>query len=200
MMMMRKLRSRLRSLRWLYRFQRSIRCRIGQRRYGLKHVHPTFYIIRPIRVSPDLIAGAHSFVNEGCRIWPNVELGRYVMLGPNVAIVGGDHLFDKPGVPMVFSGRAELKKTTIEEDAWLGYGVTVITGVRIGRGAIVAACAVVTKDVPPYEIWGGIPARKIGERFSSSKDRAKHDEMLAGPLYEGEFCGPMKLAETTSKS
>lgn len=52
----------------------------------------------------------------------------------------------------------------IEEDVWLGVNVIVLKGVVIGKGAIIAAGAVVNKSVPPYEIWGGIPATKIGER------------------------------------
>lgn len=159
-----------------------------RRRYRLKHVHPTFYIGGPAHISPDLRADAYSFVAVGARIGPKVSLGKYVMVGPHVAIVGGDHQFDKPGVPIIFSGRPELKPTIIEDDAWLGYNATIIAGVRIGRGAIVAAGAVVTKDVPPYEIYGGVPARKIGERFSNPEDREKHDRMLTEPAKTGDYC------------
>jgi carbonic anhydrase/acetyltransferase-like protein (isoleucine patch superfamily) len=59
-----------------------------------------------------------------------------------------------------------------------------MSGVRIGRGAIVGAGAVVTKDVPPYEIYAGVPARKIGERFSDPADREIHDRMLESPPSE----------------
>jgi acetyltransferase-like isoleucine patch superfamily enzyme len=52
----------------------------------------------------------------------------------------------------------------LEDDVWLGANVVVLKGVRIGRGAIVAAGAVVTRSVPGFEIWGGVPARRLGER------------------------------------
>ncbi|RMF04625.1 MAG: acetyltransferase, partial [Bacteroidetes bacterium] len=52
----------------------------------------------------------------------------------------------------------------IRNDVWLASGVTVLSGVEIGQGAVVAANSVVNKSIPAYEIWGGTPARKIGER------------------------------------
>ena len=113
---------------------------------------------------------------------PGVEIGRYTMLAPNVSIVGADHNYDRPGVPIFFSGRPPNPRTSIGADVWLGTGVVVMQGTAIGRGAIVAANAVVTKDIPPYEIWAGVPARKIGDRFTDPAHRARHDEMLAGPV------------------
>jgi acetyltransferase-like isoleucine patch superfamily enzyme len=52
----------------------------------------------------------------------------------------------------------------IEDDVWIGHGATVLKGVRIGRGAVVAAGAVVTRNVEPYTVVGGVPARLIGRR------------------------------------
>lgn len=181
----------LRSNQRVYLMFRGIRARWRCWRYGLKHVHPTFYAGPGCQISRDLVAGPYSFCNLGCIIGPQVELGAYVMLAPRVAIVGNDHLWTKPGVPIIFSGRPEMKRTVIEADAWIGYGAVIMSGARIGRGAIIAASAVVTKDVPPYEIWGGIPARKIGERFPDPADRLKHDQMLALPPRQGDFCPPV---------
>jgi acetyltransferase-like isoleucine patch superfamily enzyme len=65
-----------------------------------------------------------------------------------------------------------------------------MAGVIIGRGSIIASNAVVTKNVPPYEIWGGIPARRIGDRFTSEQQRREHDSMLNGPAIEGAYCEP----------
>lgn len=181
----------LRSNQAIYLKLRSLRARYRQWKYGLKHVHPTFYPSAGCMISTDLVAHAYSFCNHGCVIGAGVELGAYVMLGPRVAVVGNDHVWNQPGIPTIFSGRPAMKRTVIEADAWLGYGAVVMAGVRIGRGAIVAASAVVTRDVPAYEIWGGVPARKLGERFSESSDREKHDEMLRQPPTQGTFCPPL---------
>ena len=54
----------------------------------------------------------------------------------------------------------------VEDDVWIGYGATILSGVRIGQGAVIAAGAVVTKDVPPYAIVGGVPAKVIKYRFA----------------------------------
>jgi acetyltransferase-like isoleucine patch superfamily enzyme len=134
------------------------------------------------------VAEDFSFVGSGCLIGPKVHLGPYVMIGPRVVIVGGDHLYNRPGTPIIFSGRPEIGATLVEADAWVGCGATLMAGVRIGRGAIVAAGAVVTKDVPAYEIYGGVPAHKIGDRFPDPCDREAHDRMLALPPRRGEFC------------
>ncbi len=159
-------------------------------RHGLKHVAPTFYMAEGCTVERDLVAGEYSFVNRRCFLQAKVRLGRYVLLGPEVAVVGGDHRPNLPGVPNVFSGRPEIKETVFEDDTWIGHGAIIMQGVRVGCGAIVAAGAVVVKDVPPYEIHGGVPARKISERFPDPSDRAKHDSMLKGPTLSGALARP----------
>lgn len=162
-------------------------------RRGLRNVHPTFYMASSAHASPDLIAHEYSFINIDCMVGPRVTLGRYAMLAPEVVIIGGDHRFDLPGTPILFSGRPELPQTVIGADVWVGFRAIVMAGVSIGRGAIVAAGAVVTKDVPPYEIHAGVPARKIGERFSSSAERLCHDAMLNGSAVKGEYASPLEL-------
>lgn len=180
--------NKLRSMPWIYQFARRNLMAYRRWRFGLKDVHSTFYMARGCLVTSDLVAHEYSFLNIGCILGPKVELGRYVMLGPRVALVGDDHVTSKPGVPIIFSGRPTLKQTVIGDDAWIGFGAIIIAGVRIGRGAIVGAGAVVTKDVPPYEIHAGIPAQKIGERFTNLHDREVHDTMLDRPPVAGDYC------------
>jgi acetyltransferase-like isoleucine patch superfamily enzyme len=165
------------------------------RRYGLRHVHPTFFLAKPRSVSPDLVAGAYSHLGEGAWVYPNVEIGKYVLFAPEVAIIGADHRIDRPGLPIVFSGRPELPHTVIEDDVWIGYRVTIMAGVRIGRGSIIGAGAVVTKDVEPYTIVGGVPARPIRKRFDNPEDIRLHEQMLAQPARRGDYCMPLPLAE-----
>ena len=161
-------------------------------RMRLRHIHPTCFIEHGSLISPDLVAGAYSYISTGCLVWPKVEIGAYTMLGPHVSIVGDDHVYTTPGTPMCFAGRPPLRRTVIESDVWLGCGSIVMTGVRVGRGAIVAAGAVVTKDVAPYTICGGIPARQIGQRFASDEERRVHDAMLAGTPRRGRYCRPIE--------
>ena len=177
----------------LYDAVRSLRMSWRRRRHRLRQVHPTFYLSAGCAICPDLVAHEFSYVGPDCRIGPRVELGRYAMLGPGVSIVGGDHIFTAPGTPIIFSGRPELQPTSIGADAWIGCGAILLAGVRVGRGAIVAAGAVVTREVPPYEIHGGVPARKIGDRFASEADRQLHDRMLQEPARRRNFCAALEL-------
>jgi len=64
--------------------------------------------------------------------------------------------------------------TIIEDDVWIGTAAIIMSGVTIGRGSIVAAGSVVTKDIPSCEIWGGVPARKIRDRFETEEEKKYH--------------------------
>ncbi len=185
------LRSRLRAvggLRDRYRWGVMF---FKRRWYGLRFVDSSFVMWGRSRVAKDLVAKECTYIGPGCLIGPKVVLGRYVMLGPRVGVVGGDHEFNRPGVPIIFSGRQEVRQTVFEDDCWIGFGATIVAGVTVGRGAIVAAGAVVTRDVPPYEVFGGVPARQIGTRFALDHDRDTHDRMLAQPTLRGPSAPPM---------
>jgi acetyltransferase-like isoleucine patch superfamily enzyme len=84
-----------------------------------------------------------------------------------------------------------LKETVIESDVWVGAGVIIIAGVTIGRGAIIGAGAVVTKDVSPFEIWGGVPARKLRDRFVNPEDKQTHEQMLKQEPRQGSICSSL---------
>jgi acetyltransferase-like isoleucine patch superfamily enzyme len=172
---------------------RHVRMALIRRLLSLHRIDRTVYVVRPSRISRDLVAGAHCFINRDCWICPGVTMGRYVMLAPEVAILGGDHVTDRPGTPIIFSGRPEIPKTIIGDDVWIGFRVVINAGVTIGNGAIVAAGAVLTKDVPPYSIVGGVPAQVIGERMPHPESRDRHDRMLTGPVVEGLHAGRKKL-------
>lgn len=159
------------------------------RRLGLKRVHRSTFIARPKSIAPDLVAGPYCYIGPGAAICPGVTLGKYVMLAPDVAVLGGDHEYRKPGTPMIFSGRARLDPTLVEDDVWIGQRATVMAGVTIARGAIVAAGAVVTKDVEPYTIVGGVPAKLIARRFATAEDESLHDAMLAQPAELRQYAG-----------
>jgi acetyltransferase-like isoleucine patch superfamily enzyme len=161
--------------------------------YGLRNVHPTFNIGGKSTISKDFRADEYSFVGHACNIYPGVSIGRYTMLAHEVQILGADHNYDIPGTPTTFSGRPILKKTHIGRDVWVGSRATIFAGTTIGDGSIVAAGSVVTKDVPPYVIVGGVPAKLIKRRFSTELEEQVHTQMLDGPLLKNRRNKPVKV-------
>lgn len=103
--------------------------------------------------------GLNNFIHGG----GGVTIGDDCLLGPGVAIVSENHLFGDQSKTIRSQGETRLP-IVIEDDVWVGARASVLAGVRIGMGSVVAAGAVVTKDVAPYSIVGGVPARLIGRR------------------------------------
>lgn len=171
-------------------FLRRVRMALNRLRYRAWNVHSTSYLSRNCIVHRSLQMGPYGYVGPGAEIPSDVEIGKYVMIGPDLLITGGDHRFDRPGVAVIFSGRPARKNCVLEDDVWIGARVTILKGVRIGRGSIVAAGAVVTRDVPPYSVVGGVPAKLIRKRFDAEAIR-EHDAYLTLPAQKGEYCGPM---------
>ena len=164
---------------------RGIKCAVLLRYYRLRHVERTAYIAYGSSIATDLVAGAYSYVGPGCLIGPKVTIGAYTMFGPRVMCTGDDHRFDVAGVATIFAGRPELRPTAIGRDVWIGAGATILAGVEIGDGAIVAAGTIVTKSIPACEIHGGVPNRKIKDRFADSTERERHLEYLRQPPRRG---------------
>jgi acetyltransferase-like isoleucine patch superfamily enzyme len=188
--MLDRLRLWVRTHEAAYQAYRELRMAWVRWRMGLRGVDRTFYIAGRSHVARDFVAGPHGFMNAGCWISPGVEVGAYVMFGPRVAIVGADHRIDVAGTPAIFAGAPDRPRTRVESDVWIGYGAVIRAGVKIGRGAVVAAGSVLTRDVPAYEIWAGVPARKLRDRFATAEERRAHDEMLAGPPRAGRYVPP----------
>lgn len=159
--------------------------------YGLRNVSKTFYTPSWRRLPSDLEAADYSYIGKGSNLCPRVKIGKYSMLAPGVTVTGSDHIFDKPGVPVIFSGRPVLPETRIGSDVWIGNGALIMAGVTIGDGSIVAARAVVTKDVPSLSVYAGVPAKKLRDRFINPSDILLHKTMLESETYRGEFCGPL---------
>ena len=112
----------------------------------------------------------------------HIYIGNYVTFGPNVTIRGGDHRIDIIGKHIYEIGEDEKlpendKDVIIEDGVWCGCNVTILKGVRIGKGAVVAAGSVVTKDVPSYSIVGGNPAKVIKYRFTEEQIK-EHEKIL----------------------
>lgn len=106
------------------------------------------------------------------------------MFGPRVTVVGGNHNTEVIGRFMydVHEKRSGDDLDVIfEDDVWVGSGAIILKGVRVGRGSIVAAGAVVNKDVRPYSIVGGIPAKQFSTRFEDLEAIIEHEEALYPP-------------------
>ncbi|MGK0553069.1 CatB-related O-acetyltransferase [Macrococcus capreoli] len=133
-----------------------------------------FCVIHNSRIS------SYTYLGYGCKL-NNVTIGRYCSLASDIKIGLGKHptnLFSTS--PIFYSDKnpfgIKLKRklnfddssleTTIGNDVWIGANVIIMDGVNIGDGAIIGAGSIVTKDIPPYEIHVGAPAKKIKDRFS----------------------------------
>ena len=92
-----------------------------------------------------------------------------MIFGPHPTIITGDHRTDVVG-KFIMDSHDKLPENdapvTIEDDVWAGCNVTILKGVTIGRGSVIAAGAVVTKSCPPYSIIGGVPAKILKFRFT----------------------------------
>lgn len=109
--------------------------------------------------------GDYSGLGENCVIPTNTIIGKYVMIAPEVHIVANNHQFKETSIPICFQGPDYSKnQTIIEDDVWIGVRTIFTPGHRIGRGSIIGAGSVVTKDVEPYSIVGGNPAKLIKKR------------------------------------
>lgn len=118
----------------------------------------------PYSKEKSIIIGNNVFIGSYCEF----NIRKRIVIKDNSLIASGCRFIDHDhGIE-----KKELMRTQqgpefeiiVEEDVWIGANVVVLKGVHIAKGAIVAAGAVVTKSIPSYEIWGGVPAKKIGER------------------------------------
>lgn len=139
--------------------------------------------------APDHVRmGNQVYVGKDVHIEANCRIGNYCLLANRVAILGRhDHDFSAVGFPVRFSpwigsnrfpNQYANEEAVIEDDVWLGYGAIVLTGVTVGRGCVVAAGSVVTRDIPPYSIAAGVPAKVIGKRFDDQPTIDRHEAAI----------------------
>jgi len=107
--------------------------------------------------------GDNSGLGVNCAI-AFARIGSNVMMGPDVLYIEGNHMFDRVDIPMIEQGHYPSKELVIGDDVWIGARVVLLPGVTVGRGAVIGAGAVVTKDVPEYAIVAGNPAKIIRYR------------------------------------
>lgn len=131
-----------------------------------------------------LTIGTRVSIGMNCWIAVDGRIGNGVLISSHVGIIGRrDHDHRATGrrmtdAPWIYDGFSPADSTIdIGDDVWIGFGSIILSGVTIGRGAVVAAGAVVTKDIGPYDIVAGNPARKISTRFSP-QEIAEHETGL----------------------
>ena len=128
-----------------------------------------------IRIGNDVGIGANCMLSavSGNRL----EIGNHVMIAPYVYIGGVSYNFERTDIPLYEQGVNPQGGSRIGDNVWLGAGVTVLDGVNIGHDAIVAAGAVITKDIPPLGIAAGVPAKLLKMR----SDRIETDRSSSNP-------------------
>ena len=106
--------------------------------------------------------GAYSFLGaQG-----GITIGENVIMGPRVGLHAENHLYDDPTIPIRLQGERR-QGIVIEDNCWIGASSIILDGVQIGYGSVIAAGSVVTKNVAPYSVMAGVPARLIRIRIES---------------------------------
>lgn len=140
-------------------------------------IHPTAVVYPGCHVVSSQI-GKYSYCSYDCK-FENTEIGSFCSISDKVYIGGAEHPLNWTSTSPVFQhvkhsgptkrfSRFELppiKRTIIGSDVWIGHAATIKQGVNVGVGAVIGSNALVTKDVPPYAVVGGVPAKIIKYRF-----------------------------------
>jgi galactoside O-acetyltransferase len=131
------------------------------------HLAPLVQVNAAGGMGERIVIGDDVHVNSNAMISADlggvIEIGNDVQVGPNVVMRASNHEFADPDTPIRLQGHRP-GRIVVGEDVWIGANAVLVPGVTIGRGAVVAAGAVVTHDVEPLAIVGGVPAKRIGTR------------------------------------
>jgi len=130
---------------------------------GFAWIQPRVTIVHADRI----IVGSNFGVNSGCYIngVGGIEFGSYVLIGTNVTISSGQHPIEGD-VPPIFSRQSIPRKIIIGDDVWIGSGAVIMPGVRLAKGTVVGANAIVTKDTEEYSVMVGAPAYLLRRRMA----------------------------------
>lgn len=125
-------------------------------------ISPSVFLKYPNKIS----IGSNTFINHNCCIWaaPNAEIkiGSDVLFGPNVTVTASNHGMIRGELIRLQPG--EDKEINIGKDVWIGANSVITAGVKVGDGCVIGAGSVVTKDLPPYSVCVGVPAKFLRNR------------------------------------
>lgn len=107
--------------------------------------------------------GSGSGLGVNCSVHGPLRIGDNVMMGPEVTILTHTHNIERTDIPMGQQGM-RVAEVVVGNDVWIGMRVVIMPGVKVGNGAVIGSCAVVTKDVPDFAVVGGVPAKIIKYR------------------------------------
>ncbi|MDT3402179.1 acyltransferase [Mucilaginibacter terrae] len=137
----------------------------------------------------NITIGENFYIGRDSFIETDAIIGNNVIMANRTAIVGRyDHHYQQVGVPIRLASQIRdadynwlglNSLTTIKDDVWIGYNTTILSGVTINEGSIIAAGSVVTKDVEAYSIYAGVPAKKVKNRFNSDEELSRHMEFYS---------------------
>ena len=179
-------------IHWLIRQLKHLRDlwlrKVKWRRYD---IGPGFHAGRGVVLwaKSHLKIGENCYIGRESQIECDAEIGHHVIMANRVSFVGRyDHNYQQIGTPTRLAKQIRDDdydwkglgiKAVVGDDVWIGYGAIILSGVTIGDGSIVASGAVVTKDVPPYTIVGGNPARPLAQRFPDPWELEMHRLSIA---------------------
>lgn len=132
--------------------------------------------------SAKVTLGDYSGIGINAKIYGACHIGRCVMMGADVTIITRNHCFERTDIPMMEQGFCAEQPVYIGDDVWIGDRALILPGVHIGTGCIVAAGAVVTKDVPDYAIVAGVPAKVIRDRQAREVSASPHFRTESGAM------------------
>jgi len=124
-----------------------------------------FRIGRPYDANCSITIGSNVFIGRCCEFVNSskISIGNNCMIASSTTVNNTGHEFSKN--QLINKQPITIKEIILEEDVWVGTSCIILQGVTIGQGAVIAAGSVVNKSIPPYEVWGGVPARFIKKRI-----------------------------------
>jgi len=162
------MKNNIKKFRYLFKYY------LGIDKYGkIKTLYKNLKIGKNVVISPinqvefgdDIHISSNVYIMTSSNNNSTIKIGNDVMIANNVMIIGGNHDISRVDIPMRLQGEGKQGHIIIDDDVWIGAGSIILTGVKIGKGSVVGAGSVVTKDVQDYTIVAGNPAKVIKTRL-----------------------------------